>query len=61
MEGLTALGGADPVMGTLALKQERVAQEVGTAMLDKALDVQKQLAAGILRSLGLGANLDVQA
>ena len=59
MDGLGALGIADPVAGTLALKQGRVASEAGVALLDKTLETQKQIAVQLFQSRGIGVNLDV--
>lgn len=55
------VGTGPSVADVLALKQERTAQAAGIALLKKQLDSEKQLAAQLFRSLGIGGNLDVTA
>ena len=43
------------------LAQARGAADLGTAVLDHVLQIQQQLAAQLLQSMGIGGNLDLFA
>lgn len=59
------LGGGSLAMEVVAtmtgLKEQEVAGQAGTAVLDRILDTQKTVAADLLRTLGVGQNLDLTA
>lgn len=55
---------ADPfqqLTGAVQASQDADVAEVGVALFDQALEVQKQLAAQLLQTLGVGGNLDLSA
>ncbi|MBI5017018.1 MAG: hypothetical protein HZB55_16225 [Deltaproteobacteria bacterium] len=56
---LTGAGSA--VVAAMELQQEHAAQQAGTVLLRESLDVQEELAAELLLSLGIGGNADVRA
>jgi len=59
-----SLGSVDTVsIANLAtsLQQEETAAQVSVSLLDKALDVQTELASQLIQLIDVGANLDVEA
>lgn len=59
MDALSGIGGSDMVAGALALKQASTASQASVTLLDKTLEVKKQLAAQLLQTMGIGVNIDV--
>lgn len=55
------VSGSDAFQQLTGVAQAAEVAEVGVALFDQALEVQKQLAAQLLQTLGVGGNLDLFA
>jgi len=55
------VSGADALRQVTGVAQAADSAEVGVVLFDQALEVQKQLAAQLLQTLGVGGNLDLFA
>lgn len=61
MAASDTLTAAQGVAAALAARNENVATEVATRVLDKALEAEREAAARVLSIVGLGNRLDTQA